>query len=63
MTKRREMKKRKGKRYEISIPKGYEIEEILETDDTGYGTENEAPAIREEVKIRIERSAGTRKNI
>lgn len=57
------MKKRKQKKYEINIPKGYKIEEMLETEDTGYGMENETPAIQEEVKIRLERSAGTRKNI
>ena len=40
---------------EIIIPNGYEPEEMLDTDDAGYGLENELPAYTEEVKLIFER--------
>lgn len=38
---------------EIVIPKGYEPEEFLDTDDEGYADEN--PILSEEVNISFER--------
>ncbi len=38
---------------EIVIPKGYEIDEILDTDEDDFG--DEQPILTEEVKIRFER--------
>ena len=51
--------------YEELLPQGYAFEEVYETDETGYVSENESPALQEEVKLRIERkeSNGTRRDI
>ena len=49
------MSRQKRKKPELVIPKGYELEEILDTDDAGYGLEKESPAYREEVKLVFER--------
>ena len=49
------MSRLKRKKPELVIPKGYELEEILDTDDAGYGLEKESPAYREEVKLVFER--------
>ena len=49
------MSRQKRKKPELVIPKGYELEEILDTDDAGYGLEKESPAYREEVKLIFER--------
>lgn len=49
------MQRQKRKKPEIVIPKGYDLEDMLDTDDAGYGLETEAPALQEEVKLRIER--------
>jgi len=38
---------------EISIPKNYELEDFLDTDDNGY--DHEEPILSEEVKITFER--------
>lgn len=59
------MGKKKRKETELYVPQGYTFEELYETDDAGYGLENEAPAYREEVKLRIEREQtdGTEKHI
>ena len=38
---------------EIVIPKGYEIDEILDTDEDDFG--DEQPILTEEVKVRFER--------
>ena len=38
---------------EIVIPKGYEIDEILDTDEDDFG--DEQPILTEEVKIHFER--------
>ena len=43
---------------EVLIPNGYALEEILDTDDAGYGLEKESPAYREEVKLVFEREQG-----
>lgn len=46
------MKKKSSTVPEIVIPKGYEIDEILDTDGSTLG--NEPPILQEEVKIRFE---------
>lgn len=52
------MTRQKRKNPELVIPNGYEPEEILDTDDAGYGLETEPPAYREEVKLVFERKQG-----
>ena len=52
------MSRLKRKKPELVIPKGYDLEEILDTDDAGYGLETELPAYREEVKLVFERKQG-----
>ena len=49
------MSRQKRKKPELVIPNGYDLEEILDTDDAGYGLEKEPPAYREEVKLVFER--------
>ena len=48
-------RKKKWQESEVLIPNGYALEEILDTDDAGYGLEKESPAYREEVKLVFER--------
>ena len=48
-------RRNRRRKIELVIPKGYELEEILDTDDAGYGLEKEPPAYREEVKLVFER--------
>lgn len=50
------MRKKRKKEVELYVPKGYTFEEIYDGDDTGYGFEEELPALQEEVKIRYERN-------
>lgn len=38
---------------EIIVPKGYTLSDLMETDDTGYGFEDEA-IYTEEVSVRFE---------
>ena len=52
------MSRQKRKKPELVIPKGYDLEEMLDTDDAGYGLEKESPAYREEVKLVFEREQG-----
>lgn len=52
------MSRLKRKKPELVIPNGYDLEEILDTDDVGYGLEKESPAYREEVKLVFEREQG-----
>ena len=52
------MSRQKRKKPELVIPKGYDLEEMLDTDDAGYGLEKESPAYREEVKLVFERKQG-----
>ncbi len=52
------MSRLKRKKPELVIPKGYDLEEMLDTDDAGYGLEKESPAYREEVKLIFEREQG-----
>ena len=54
--------RRKKKRQEpgLVIPKGYALEEMLDTDDAGYGLEKEPPAYTEEVKLVFEREQDKR---
>lgn len=47
------MKKRSNVIPEIVIPKGYDIDEIVDTDEDDFG--DEQPILTEEVKIRFER--------
>lgn len=54
------MRRQKMRKAELYVPQGYTFEELYETDDTGYGLENEAPAYKEEVKLRIEREQRTK---
>ena len=51
-------RKKKWQESEVLIPKGYDLEEILDTDDAGYGLEKEPPAYTEEVKLIFEREQG-----
>ncbi len=46
------MKKKNNSVPEIVIPKGYEIDEIVETDEDDFG--DEQPILTEEVKVRFE---------
>ena len=48
-------RRNRRRKIELVIPKGYELEEILDTDDAGYGLEKEPPAYTEEVKLIFER--------
>ena len=52
------MKRKRRKEVELYVPKGYTFEELYDGDDTGYGFEEESPALQEEVKIRYERNDG-----
>lgn len=47
------MKKKSSVVPEIVIPKGYDIEDIVDTDEDDFG--DEQPILTEEVKIRFER--------
>ena len=51
-------RRNRRRKIELVIPKVYELEEILDTDDAGYGLEKESPAYREEVKLVFEREQG-----
>lgn len=51
-------RRNRRRKIELVIPKGYELEEILDTDDAGYGLEKEPPAYTEEVKLIFEREQG-----
>ena len=46
------MKKKSNVVPEIVIPKGYEIDEIVNTDEDDFG--DEQPILQEEVKVRFE---------
>ena len=50
------MKQILGEPTEIIVPKGYDITEVIDTDDTGYGFEQEG-IYREEVKVKYERDS------
>ena len=52
------MSRQKRKKQELVIPKVYDLEDMLDTDDAGYGLENEPPAYTEEVKLIFEREQG-----
>lgn len=51
-------RKKKWQESEVLIPKGYDLEDMLDTDDAGYILENEPPAYTEEVKLIFEREQG-----
>ena len=53
-------RKKKRQEPELVIPKGYALEEMLDTDDAGYGLEKEPPAYTEEVKLVFEREQDKR---
>ena len=46
------MKKKSNVVPEIIIPKGYDIEDVVDTDEDDFG--DEQPILTEEVKIRFE---------
>ncbi|MDE7464647.1 MAG: hypothetical protein K2M48_06415 [Clostridiales bacterium] len=46
------MKKKSSVVPEIVIPKGYDIDEIVDTDEDDFGEEQ--PILTEEVKVRFE---------
>lgn len=48
-------RRNRRRKLELVIPKGYELEDMLDTDDAGYGLENEPPAYTGEVKLIFER--------
>lgn len=48
-------RRNRRRKIELVIPKGYDLEEMLDTDDAGYSLENEPPAYTEEVKLIFER--------
>lgn len=48
-------RKKKWQESEVLIPKGYDLEDMLDTDDAGYGLEKEPPAYTGEVKLIFER--------
>ena len=48
--------KQKRETPEIIVPKGYELTEVIDTDDAGYGFEQEG-FYREEVKVKYERDS------
>lgn len=48
-------RRNRRRKLELVIPKGYELEDMLDTDDAGYGLENELPAYTGEVKLIFER--------
>lgn len=49
-------RKRKNDVPEINVPKGYDLLDLIDTDDDGY--EFGAPIMLEEVKVRFERDKG-----
>ena len=51
-------RKKKWQESEVLIPNGYALEDMLDTDDAGYGLENEPRAYTEEVKLIFEREQG-----
>ena len=50
------MKQIQGEPSEIIVPKGYDLTDVIDTDDTGYGFEQEG-FYREEVKVKYERDS------
>ena len=48
------MEQKPKEKPEIVVPKGYELEDVIDTDDNGYGFKQEA-IYREEVKVIYER--------
>lgn len=51
-------RKKKWQESEVLIPKGYDLKDMLDTDNAGYGLEKEPPAYTEEVKLIFEREQG-----
>ena len=49
--------KRKNETPVITVPQGYDLFDMTDTDDSGYDFGD--PIMREEVKIRFEREEGT----
>lgn len=48
------MKKKKHRIYELSVPKGYELQDLYDTDDSEFAEEE--PVLTEEVKLNFERN-------
>ena len=47
------MEKRAREEPEIVVPKGYELEDVIDTDDSGYGFKQEA-IYTGEVSVKVE---------
>lgn len=47
------MKRKKRKISELSVPKGYELEDLYDTDDSEFA--GEEPVLIEEVRLNFER--------
>ena len=47
--------KKKTRESEIIVPKGYDLLDLIDTDDSGYGFDDEAVYVDEEVRINVER--------
>ena len=50
------MKRKQNETPEIVVPKGYELFDLIDTDNEGYDLGE--PILTEEVKIRFEREEG-----
>ena len=47
-------KQKPNEKPEIVVPKGYELDDLIDTDDSGYGFKKEA-IYTGEVKVKVER--------
>ncbi|MBR1676606.1 MAG: hypothetical protein IJ706_04770 [Clostridia bacterium] len=50
------MEQKQKEKPEIVVPKGYELDDIIDTDDSGYGFKKEA-IYTGEVKVNYERDS------
>ena len=50
------MEQKPKEKPEIVVPKGYELDDLIDTDDSGYGFEKEA-IYTGEVKVNYERDS------
>ena len=54
----REIKTKKENKIILAVPKGYDLEDVFDTDDSDF---NEKPILSEEVKITFERDYSRKK--
>ena len=47
------MEQKPKEKHEIVVPKGYELEDVIDTDDNGYGFKQEA-IYTGEVSVKVE---------